>query len=161
MTEQTQAFQDYYPDDYSHCYGCGNLNPAGLHIKSYWQGEKSVCRFDPQAHHTGGFPDYVYGGLIASLIDCHSAATASAARCRQAGVELGEAPLPRHVTAALKVDYLKPTPVETLTLVSRIQEITAKKVVVVTELSAGGSIRARGEAVMVLIPERETGRVSL
>ena len=155
MTEQIRAFQDYYPDDYSHCYGCGNLNPDGLHIKSYWQGEGSMCRFDPQPHHSGGFPDYVYGGLIASLIDCHSAATASAARCRNAGTELGDAPLPRHVTAALKVDYLKPTPLETLTLMSRILEITEKKVVVETILSAGGSIRAKGEAVMVLIPERE------
>ncbi len=161
MKEQTKAFQDYYPDDYSHCYGCGNLNPNGLRIKSYWQGEESVCRFDPQPHHTGGFPDYVYGGLIASLIDCHSAATASAARCRDAGIELGEAPLPRHVTAALKVDYLKPTPVETLTLTSRILEITPKKVVVETTLSAGDSVRAKGEAVMVLIPERETERVPL
>ncbi len=161
MSNQIKAFQDYYPDDYSHCYGCGNLNPDGLRIKSYWQGEESVCRFDPLPHHTGGFPDYVYGGLIASLIDCHSAATASAARCRNAEIELGDAPLPRHVTAALKVDYLKPTPVETLTLKSRVLEITNKKVVVETTLSAGGSVRAKGEAVMVLIPEREAGRVSL
>ncbi len=161
MSNQIKAFQDYYPDDYSHCYGCGNLNPDGLRIKSYWQGEESVCRFDPLPHHTGGFPDYVYGGLIASLIDCHSAATASAARCREAEIELGDAPLPRHVTAALKVDYLKPTPVETLTLKSRVLEITNKKVVVETTLSAGGSVRATGEAVMVLIPEREAGRVSL
>jgi len=161
MPEKIKAFQDYYPDDYSHCYGCGNLNPDGLRIKSYWQGETSVCRFDPQPHHTGGFPDYVYGGLIASLIDCHSAATASAARCRDAGVELGETPLPRHVTAALKVDYLLPTPVETLTLESRILEITKKKVVVETTLSAGDRVRARGEAVMVLIPERGEGHVPL
>ena len=161
MSRQIKAFQDYYPDDYSHCYGCGNLNPNGLRIKSYWQGDESVCRFDPQPHHTGGFPDYVYGGLIASLIDCHSAATASAARCRNAGIKLGDAPLPRHVTAALKVDYLKPTPVETLTLKSRVLEITKNKVVVETTLSAGGSVRARGEAVMVLIPEREAERVPL
>lgn len=162
MTDkEIKAFQDYYPDDYAHCYGCGHLNPNGLRIKSYWQGEVSICRFDPKPYHTGGFPDYVYGGLIASLIDCHSAATASAARCRQAGIELGEKPLPRHVTAALKVDYLRPTPVESLTLESRIREITEKKVVIETTLSAGGSVSAKGEAVMVLIPEREMGNVSL
>jgi len=154
MADLPKAFQDYYPDDYSHCYGCGKLNANGLHIKSHWDGDESVCIFDPLPHHTGGFPDYLYGGLIASLIDCHSAATASAARCRQAGIELGTQPLPRHVTAALKVDYLKPTPVGQLTLRSRIREITAKKVVVETSLSAGGTVRARGETVMVLIPER-------
>ena len=154
MTEQPKAFQDYYPDDYAHCYGCGNLNPSGLHIKSHWDGEMSVCRFTPQPHQTGGFPDYVYGGLIASLIDCHSAATASAARLRHEGIRLGQAPLPRHVTAMLKVDYVKPTPVAELTLESRILEITPRKVIVATTLSANGTIRAKGEAVMVLIPER-------
>lgn len=154
MAEKLKAFQDYYPDDYSHCYGCGKLNDKGLHIKSYWDGDESVCRFDPYPHHTGGFPDYLYGGLIASLIDCHSAATASAARCRQAGTTLGEVPLARHVTAALKVDYLKPTPVEKLTLRSRVLEITNKKVVVETTLSSGGILRAKGEAVMVLIPDK-------
>ena len=39
----SKAFQDYYPDDVSHCYGCGRLNPDGLQIKSYWEGEESVC----------------------------------------------------------------------------------------------------------------------
>lgn len=154
MEEQPLAFQDYYPEDYSHCYGCGRLNPDGLHIKSYWEGEESVCRFDPLPHQTGGYPDYLYGGLIASLIDCHSAATASAARCRDDGVELGAGPLARHVTAALKVDYLKPTPVERVTLRSRILEITAKKVIVETTLWAKGVLRAKGEAVMVKITER-------
>jgi acyl-coenzyme A thioesterase PaaI-like protein len=155
MVDTPKAFQDYYPDDYSHCYGCGPLNENGLHIKSYWDGEESVCQFDPLPYHTGGFPDYLYGGLIASLIDCHSAATASAARCRQAGVPLGKVPLPRHVTAALKVDYLKPTPVGRLNLRSRILEITHKKVIVETLLSAEGEVRAKGETVMVLIPEKK------
>ena len=67
---------------------------------------------------------------------------------------MGSVPLPRHVTAALKVDYLRPAPIERLTLRSRIRDITPKKVIVETTLSAGGSVRAKGEAVMVLIPER-------
>jgi len=151
MREQSTAFQDCYPDDYAHCYGCGHLNEQGLRIKSYWDGEESICQYDPPKKYTGGFPDYLYGGLIASLIDCHSAATASAARCRAAGIDLEAQALPRHVTAALKIDYLKPTPVETVTLKSRVLEITGKKVVVETTLSAGGMVRAKGEAVMVLI----------
>lgn len=154
MTVRSKAFQDYYPDNYSHCYGCGRLNENGLHIKSYWDGEEGVCHYDPLPHHTGGFPDYLYGGLIASLIDCHSAATASAARHRQAGHQLGEQPFPRHVTGALKVDYLKPTPVQRLTLRSRVIEITEKKVILETTLSAGGTVCAKGESVMVLIKEK-------
>ena len=149
------AFQDYYADDYSHCYGCGRLNKDGYHIKSYWDGEESVCHFEPRQYHTGGFPDYLYGGLIASLIDCHSAATAAAARDRADGNELGRQPLPRFVTASLKVDYLKPTPVTTVTLRSRVVEIKPRKVIVETTLSADDIVRAKGETVMVLIPERK------
>ena len=40
--DKKEAFQDYYHDDYSHCYGCGRLNEHGLQIKSYWDGEESV-----------------------------------------------------------------------------------------------------------------------
>ena len=42
-----QAFQDYYPDEWAQCYGCGRLNEYGLQIKSYWDGEESVCTFTP------------------------------------------------------------------------------------------------------------------
>ena len=38
-----KAFQDYYPDELSHCYSCGRLNSKGLQIKSYWDGEESVA----------------------------------------------------------------------------------------------------------------------
>ena len=108
------AFQDLYPDNYAHCYGCGRLNEHGLQIKSYWDGEESVCHFTPHAYHTGGFPDYLYGGLIASLMDCHAAGTASAAKARSEGREGEDQPLPRYVTASLKVDYLVPTPLDTV-----------------------------------------------
>ena len=77
-----KAFQDYYPDYSSHCYGCGRLNSAGLQIKSYWDGEETVCRFDPKPYHTA-IPGFVYGGLIASLIDCHSTGTAAAVSDRR------------------------------------------------------------------------------
>ena len=83
-----KAFQDYYPKSYRHCYGCGPDNDHGLQIKSYWDGDESVAVFHPQEYHTA-FPGYVYGGLIASLIDCHSTGTAAAASYRRAGREPG------------------------------------------------------------------------
>jgi len=54
-----KAFQDYYSDNFASCFGCGRLNEHGLHIKSYWDGEESVCRFQPEHYHTGGFPGNV------------------------------------------------------------------------------------------------------
>ena len=77
MTQK--AFQDYYPDDLSHCYGCGSLNEKGLQIKSFWDGEESVCTYTPRDYHTA-IPGFVYGGLIASLIDCHSTGTGNGLR---------------------------------------------------------------------------------
>jgi acyl-coenzyme A thioesterase PaaI-like protein len=150
-----KAFQDYYPKEFSYCYGCGPLNDHGLKIKSRWDGDESVCRYEPQPYHSGGFPDSVYGGFLASLIDCHSSATASAAHHRDQGFSLDEKPLSRFVTASLKVDYLKPTPMNTvLELRSNVVEIKGRKVIVFTQLSAAGTVCVKGEAVMVRIPEK-------
>jgi acyl-coenzyme A thioesterase PaaI-like protein len=149
-----RAFQDYYPDEFAHCYGCGRLNKEGLQIKSHWDGEESVCHYTPMPYYTGGFPGYVYGGLIASLIDCHSAATASAAKLREEGLTLNDRPLSRFVSASLKVDFLKPTPMGTVLEVrGRVKEIKDRKVTVSVTLSAEGEISAKGEVVMVQLPE--------
>ena len=104
-----KAFQDCYEDAHSICFGCGRLNPKGLQIKSYWDGDESVCRFVPQPHQTA-MAGYVYGGIIASVIDCHGTGTAAAAAYRAAGRDMGTEPHLRYVTASLHVDYLRPTP---------------------------------------------------
>ena len=148
----TRALQDYYPDDYSHCYGCGRLNEKGMRIKSYRDGDETYCRYTPALHQTGGFPDKIYGGLIASLIDCHCAATAADAKLRSEGFSPGEKPLPRFVTASLKVDYLKPTPAGVeLEIRARVTEIRNSSILLSAEVSAGGTVTAKGEAVMVQI----------
>jgi acyl-coenzyme A thioesterase PaaI-like protein len=150
-----KEFQDYYLDEYAHCYGCGRLNHEGLQIKSYWDGEESVCHYTPKPYYSGGVPGFAYGGIIASLIDCHAAATASAAKLREEGYSLGEKPLPRFVAASLKVDYLKPTPLgTTLELRGRIIEIKGRKVTVSVTLSAGGVLCARGEEILVQLKDQ-------
>jgi acyl-coenzyme A thioesterase PaaI-like protein len=147
-----KAFQDVYPDDVSHCYGCGRLNPHGLQIKSYWEADESVCRFQPRPYHTA-LPGYVYGGLIASLIDCHATGTAAAARYREEKREMGTDPPVRFVTASLRVDYLAPTPIDALLeLRGRVKELKGKKIVVDVSLSARGALCARGEVVTVQVP---------
>lgn len=144
-----KAFQDYYNDEHSACYGCGRLNPQGLQIKSYWDGEESVCRFTPQPYHTA-IPGFVYGGLIASVIDCHGTGTAAAAAYREAGRPMGTGPDIRFVTASLHVDYLKPTPIDApLELRGRIKEIKERKAIVSITLSSKGEVCARGEVVAI------------
>ena len=149
----SNAFQDFYPDDLSHCYGCGRLNEHGLQIKSRWEGDEAVCTYTPRPYHTA-IPGYVYGGLIASLIDCHSTGTASAAAYREAGREMGTAPALRFLTAALHVNYLKPTPIDMpLEIRASVKEVKGRKVVIASRLMAAGEVCATGEVVAVQVPE--------
>jgi acyl-coenzyme A thioesterase PaaI-like protein len=151
MTEK--AFQDYYPDNWSYCYGCGRLNEHGLQIKSYWDGDETVSSFRPKPYHMA-VPGYVYGGLIASLIDCHATGTAAAAAYRAEERPMGTEPPLRFVTASLHVDYLKPTPIDAvLELRGAVREIKGRKVVVSVALSAHQEVCARGEVVAVRITD--------
>jgi acyl-coenzyme A thioesterase PaaI-like protein len=153
MTEK--AFQDYYPDELSYCYGCGRLNQAGLQIKSYWDGDtdESVCIYTPRPEHIA-IPGFVYGGLIASLIDCHSTGTGAAAAYRAQGRPLDSEPPLRFVTANLNVDYLRPTPLGVpLEIRGKAVEVKGRKVVVEATISMDGVVTARGRVVVVQMPE--------
>jgi acyl-coenzyme A thioesterase PaaI-like protein len=148
-----KAFQDYYPEELSHCYGCGRLNEQGLKLKSYWDGEETVAIFTPRQYHIA-IPGYVYGGLIASIIDCHGTGTAAAASYQAEGREMGTGPPVRFVTASLHVEYLRPTPLGmSLEVRGKVKEIKGRKVVVSITVSAGGEICVKGEVVAVQMPE--------
>jgi len=148
-----KAFQDYYPDELSYCYGCGRLNEHGLQIKSYWDGDETSAVYKPLPQHMA-IPGYVYGGLIASLIDCHSTGTAAAAAYRREGRSMDTQPPFRFLTASLQVDYLRPTPLGVpLEVRGRVDEITERKVVVSTTLIAEGEVCAKGKVVAVKMPE--------
>ena len=165
MTRQVpDAFQDHYAEDVAHCYGCGRLNPNGHHIQTRWEGEETVTRFTPETNHTA-IPGYVYGGLIASLIDCHGTGTAAAAAARACGPEAGggdrPGELPRFVTASLHVDYLRPTPLgPELEIRGRATQVTGRKVVVEARVLANEQVTARGVVVAVRMPEAMSTRDS-
>lgn len=155
-----KAFQDYYREEGSCCYGCGRLNDHGLKIKSYWlDDEQTVCRFTPRPYHAA-MPGYVYGGLIASIIDCHGTGTAAAAAYRAEKRAMDTDPPLRFVTASLHVDYLKPTPLGvTLELRGRVREIKGRRVVVEVTVFARNTLCVRGQVVAVQIPEQLRKRI--
>ena len=109
-----KAFQDYYPENVSHCYGCGSQNQHGHRIRTFWEGDETVTRYTPQPWETS-VPGFAYGGLIASLIDCHSTGTAAAAMYRSEGRAMDSLPVFRFVTGSLHVDFKKPTPIGVVT----------------------------------------------
>lgn len=150
---QNKAVQDYYPDDVAHCYGRGRLNKHGHQIKSFWDGDETVAHFTPKEYHTA-IPGFVYGGLIASLIDCHGTGTAALAAYRAENREPDTLPAFRFVTASLQVDYLKPTPLGVeLELHGKILEIKGRKVITEITVAANGEITVRGKVVAVQMPE--------
>lgn len=150
MTEL--AFQDAYPDDLSHCYGCGKNNPLGHQIKSYWHGEQTIAHFTPKDEHTA-IAGFVYGGLIASLIDCHGTGSASAMAYKHEERALGSLPAMRFVTANLNINYLAPTPIGVeLELIGSFVEVKARKVVIDISLSAKGALCATGQVIAVKMP---------
>lgn len=154
MAEKIEhAIQDEYAEDFAWCYGCGRLNQEGHQFRTGWQGEETVTVYNPKPEHTA-IPGFVYGGLIASLVDCHGTGSASLALHRKNGFEpgSGEAP-PRFVTASLHVDYKKPTPQgKTLKAVGRIEEIHPKKFKILVEVFAEEELVATGEVQAVVMP---------
>jgi len=75
MSAGSIYFQDYMPGNV--CFGCGVDNPDGLQIKSYWDGDESVCNWESKPHHHG-WPGLMHGGIISCIVDCHCMCTAMA-----------------------------------------------------------------------------------
>lgn len=132
-----------------HCFGCGALNDRGLQIKSHVEGDELVCRWQPPAHHIG-YPDIVFGGTIASIVDCHSMWTAMAAYCRDAGIPIEQSP--PVVTARLAVTYLKPAKIgQPLELRARVTDRSEKRFDIACRVLQGGVECATAEVVGVRV----------
>ena len=116
----SQPFQDRV--DW-HCYGCGRLNDHGLQIKSHWDGDDVVCRWQAKPFHVG-LPGRLQGGVIATTIICHALWTATATACRNEGTEIKEPMGFAYSTTSLQLEFLAPVPVNGLmTLRARVTAI--------------------------------------
>jgi acyl-coenzyme A thioesterase PaaI-like protein len=141
------AIQSFYPDEFNYCYGCGQLNEHGLKIKSYEEGGEVIAVFNPQPYHIA-VPGYVYGGLIASLIDCHGIATSAAAASNISKTNKAE----RFVTASLQIDFIEPTPLGVqLELRGKAVEFKGRKVISEVNLFAEGKLCVKGKVIAVQI----------
>lgn len=147
---KAMSFQDQ--ESVRHCHGCGADNPKGLRIKSYWDGDEAVAIWRAEPHHCGGAPEIVNGGIIASLIDCHSLNLAIAHAYRAEHRPIGSTPRIGYVTANLNISYLKPTPIHNeLALRARIVKLEGRKAWVHCTLRAGGELCATGEVLGIRV----------
>ena len=144
-----KAVQDFYPKDYNHCYGCGSHNKDGYQLKTRWDGDETLTLFTPKEYHTS-IPGFTYGGLIASLVDCHGTGSAAAAKFREEGLEIGDKEAYRFVTGTITVKFLKPTPIENeLEIRGVIKEIKGRKVIVDVRVLSKGELCATGEVIAI------------
>lgn len=142
------------------CYGCGPVHPSGLHLKSHWHedGIHVVARHTPGAEFTG-WPDLVYGGLIAMLVDCHSNWAAMAYHYRAEQRDPSSAPPIHCVTGHLGLDFLKPTPMgRELTLMARVEGDVGRKTRVLCEVICDGVVTARGDSIFVRVDVAKLGQ---
>ena len=135
-----------------HCHGCGAANAKGLQLKSYWDGDEAIATWRAEPHHCGETKESLNGGIIASLIDCHSLNLAIAHAYRAESRPIGSAPRIGYVTAAMNISYVKPTPLkESIQLRARVTKLEGRKAWVSCTLSAAGEIRATGEVLGVRV----------
>jgi hypothetical protein len=147
------AFQDQPYSRHNHCWVCGNDNPHGLYIKSKWDGDESVCEWKPKEFHTAGWPLVLNGGIISGIIDCHCLCTVIAEYYKEKTPEEKESPKYWFATGSIKVDFLKPTPVDKpVQLRAKIIEMHEKKALVKCSLYSENIECARGEVLAVRVP---------
>ncbi len=146
MTEEPKNLQDTYAPQ-GVCFGCGPANERGLRIKSRPEGNSVVATWTPEKHHEA-FEGVLSGGIIGTLLDCHSNWTAAYALMRAAGA----AHPPCTVTAEYHVRLLRPTPGdEPITLTARTIEVEGNRAVVEASLEAGGKVGATCRGTFVAV----------
>jgi len=147
-----KSLQETYAPQ-NRCFGCGPANELGLQIRSFVDpagaNGELVCDWTPQAHHIA-FDGIVNGGIIGTLLDCHSNWTAAYHLMQKRGDE----ELPATVTADFHVTLKRPTPTGTpLHLRAHVVESTEDRAVVDATLEANGKVTATCRGTFVAVKE--------
>jgi acyl-coenzyme A thioesterase PaaI-like protein len=153
--QQGLSFQEQMPGNL--CFGCGPENEQGLQIKSYWSESvpgETVCNFMPQPHHNAGSAKILNGGIIATVMDCHSAVTAVAHAYRNAGRAIGSEPQFWYVTGSFDLAYKAPALLDhPIRLLARIVETMERKSLVDCELWSADTLCTSSRMLAVQVPE--------
>ena len=146
--KNSKYFQDHMPENV--CFGCGH-NHEGLQIKSYWDGDISICKWHSEEKYHG-WSNLLNGGIMATLIDCHCMGTAMADAYQKEGREMNSKPEYRYATGTLSVKYLKPTPNDQVELRAKVTEVKGRKTVMTCELiSSKGEVSAVADVIAIRV----------
>jgi acyl-coenzyme A thioesterase PaaI-like protein len=141
-----QSLQETYSPN-SICFGCGPANPQGLHIRSFAEGDELVADWTPESQHEA-FPGMLNGGIIGTLLDCHSNWAATYHLMRASGASTP----PCTVTADFAVKLLRPTPSQApVHLTARVIDAKEDRATVDATLSSGGKVCATCRGTFVAV----------
>jgi acyl-coenzyme A thioesterase PaaI-like protein len=149
MNDKKSLQETYAPNGI--CFGCGVVNEKGLRIRSFPDeaGEEVVCEWHAEAHHQA-FPGMLSGGIVGTLLDCHSNWTAAYHLMKKQGKTEPDCT----VTANYAVKLLRPTPFgATIHLRARVVESTETSATVEAELIAGDKVCATCKGLFVAVRE--------
>ena len=141
------SLQERYAAD-TICFGCGPANPEGLHVRSF-AGEDGevVGEWRPGPNHQA-FPGVLNGGIIGTLLDCHSNWTAAYELMRRRATDRP----PTTVTADYAIRLLRPTPTDgVMQLSARVVDATDDRATVEASLTAGGQVCATCRGTFVAV----------
>ena len=142
------SLQDRYAPQ-NMCFGCGPANGLGLRIKSHVAENEVVAEWQPEPHHQA-FGGVLNGGIVGTLLDCHSNWTAAYTLMTERDLD---AP-PCTVTAEFHVKLRHPTPLDQpLQLRARPAQVEGDRVVVEASLEANGRTMATCRGVFVAVKE--------
>ncbi len=131
------------------CFGCGVANEKGLRIKSFPNGEEVTAEWKAEKHHQA-FPGMLSGGIVGTLLDCHSNWTAAHYLMKKNGKDAPDCT----VTANYSVKLLRPTPSDAaIKLVARIVESSEDRATVEAELIASDKVCATCKGLFVIVKE--------
>lgn len=148
QTQAAQADQDRYAPT-SICFGCGPANRKGLQIKSRWEGETFVMAYTPLEHHQA-FPGVINGGILGTLLDCHSNWCAATALMRRNGWDRPECT----VTADFHVKLRRPTPFgKELRLEAKVQSMAEDRATIHCDVLCDGKVTATCDGTFVAVKE--------
>jgi acyl-coenzyme A thioesterase PaaI-like protein len=131
----------------SRCFGCGPANKRGLHVASHVVGDAVVASWRAEPHHQA-FEGVLNGGIVGTLLDCHSNWTAAWHLMQVRGATRP----PGCVTADYSIRLVRPTPTDQpLDLRAHVVETSGDRVTVEASLEADGRVTAtcRGTFVSV------------
>lgn len=150
-----KPIQDYYPDDFANCFGCGRQNEHGLHTKTYWDVDEEigVCLPKPSSYHCG-YKGVFHGGLLSSVIECNSVATSIAATYEAEDLDPEVDRVFYVLGSILNTHFILPVPIDSPDIVikTKVLELKAKKTKCQVSVYANGVLCTTAETIAVRVP---------